>query len=79
MVRIAQRLVVVVLGLALLASGAHAAEVVVTAATPSPLAISVVSGANADVTATLPAVANQFHYITALQVIRACPLAIVGT
>lgn len=48
----------------------------VTAAT---LAVTALSSANTAVTATLPAVAAQFHYITAITVTRTCTAALVGT
>lgn len=46
---------------------------------PSTLAVTALSGANASVTATLPAVAGQFHYITSIRVTRTCTAALVGT
>lgn len=46
---------------------------------PATLGVTALSGANAAVTATLPAVASQFHYITALKIVRTCTTAIVGT
>lgn len=46
---------------------------------PTSLGITALSGANAAVTATLPAVASQFHYITSLRIMRTCTAAITGT
>lgn len=46
---------------------------------PSTLAVTALSGANASVTATLPAVAGQFHYLTSIHVTRTCTAALVGT
>ncbi len=45
----------------------------------STLAITALSTANTQVTATLPAVAGQFHYITAINVTRTCTAALTGT
>jgi hypothetical protein len=46
---------------------------------PSTLAVTALSTANTAVTATLPAVAGQFHYITAIRVTRACTAALTGS
>lgn len=46
---------------------------------PSTLAVTALSAANTTVTATLPLVSGQFHYISAIQVVRTCTTAIVGT
>lgn len=45
----------------------------------STLVVTALSSANTTVTATLPAVAGQFHYITAILVVRTCTSAITGT
>lgn len=69
--------------LALIVVSALQADLVTSGnVTPLPvstLAVTALSGANAIVTATLPAVAGQFHYITSIQVQRTCTTAIVGT
>lgn len=51
------------------------------ATTPSKatLAVTALSAANTAVTATLPAVVGQFHYIVSLQVTRTCTTAITGS
>lgn len=46
---------------------------------PATLAVTALSGANASVTATLPLVAGQFHYITTIIVQRTCTAALTGT
>lgn len=46
---------------------------------PSNLAVTALSATNAAVTATLPAVAGQFHYITAIIVTRSCATALTGS
>jgi hypothetical protein len=46
---------------------------------PSTLAVTALSGANASVTATLPLVAGQFHYITSIHVTRTCTAALTGS
>ena len=46
---------------------------------PSTLAVTSLSAANTSTTATLPLVAGQFHYITALQVTRTCTAALTGS
>ena len=46
---------------------------------PATLAITALSTANTSVTATLPAVAGQFHYIVSLHVTRTCTTALAGT
>lgn len=48
-------------------------------ALPSTLAVTTLSAANTSTTATLPAVAGQFHYITSIQVQRTCTAALTGT
>lgn len=45
----------------------------------SSLAVTALSGLNANVTATLPAVTNAFHYITGLRIVRTCTAAILGS
>lgn len=50
-----------------------------TLPTPTTLIVTALSGANAGVTATLPAVGSSFHYITAIQIVRSCTTALVGT
>jgi len=45
----------------------------------STLAITALSSANTTVTATLPAVSGQFHYITNILIVRTCTTAITGT
>lgn len=47
--------------------------------TPSTLAVVAKSAANTAVTATLPAVAGAFHYITALRIMHTCSTALTGT
>jgi hypothetical protein len=46
---------------------------------PSTLAVTALSAANTAVTATLPAVTGQFHYITAIRVTRTCTAALTGS
>lgn len=46
---------------------------------PANLAVTAISAANAAVTATLPAVAAQFHYITSIHVTRTCTAALAGS
>jgi hypothetical protein len=46
---------------------------------PSGLAVTALSAAATTVTATLPAVAGQFHYITGMQVQRYCTTAIAAS
>lgn len=46
---------------------------------PAQLAVTALSAANAAVTATLPSVTGQFHYITTILVQRTCTAALVGT
>lgn len=43
------------------------------------LAVTALSVAATTVTATLPLVAGQFHYITRILIVRSCTTAIVGT
>lgn len=43
------------------------------------LAVTALSGANASVTATLPLVTGQFHYITAITITRTCTAALTGS
>lgn len=45
----------------------------------STLAVTALSSANTTVTATLPAVAGQFHYITGISITRTCTAAITGS
>jgi hypothetical protein len=47
--------------------------------TPATLAQTALSAANTAVTATLPAVAGQFHYITGVYVTRTCTAALTGS
>lgn len=46
---------------------------------PSTLSVTALSATNAAVTATLPAVTGQFHYITSILIVRYCTTAIVGS
>lgn len=46
---------------------------------PATLAVTATGAAAAAVTATLPAVAGQFHYITSIQIIYYATVAVVGT
>src|SRR5437016_1809994 len=46
---------------------------------PATLAVTALSAANAAVTATLPAVAAQFHYITSIHITRTCTAALTGS
>jgi hypothetical protein len=48
-------------------------------APPATLAVTALSAANASVTATLPAVAGQFHYISSIHITRTCTAALTGT
>lgn len=50
-----------------------------TQALPSSLVVTALSSAATTVTATLPLVAGQFHYITGIQIVRTCTTAIAGT
>jgi hypothetical protein len=45
----------------------------------STLAVTALSAANSAVTATIPAVAGQFHYITSIHVTRTCTAALTGS
>jgi hypothetical protein len=45
----------------------------------SPLAVTALSAANTAVTATLPSVAGQFHYLTSIHVTRTCTAALTGS
>jgi hypothetical protein len=45
----------------------------------SPLAVTALSSANTAVTATLPLVSGQFHYITSIHVTRTCTAALTGS
>src|ERR1035437_1413217 len=46
---------------------------------PSALAGTALSAAAPTVTATLPAVTGQFHYITSISITRSCTAALTGT
>jgi hypothetical protein len=46
---------------------------------PSSLAVTALSAAATTVTATLPLVSGQFHYITGIQIVRTCATALVGS
>ena len=46
---------------------------------PSTLAVTALSAANTAVTATLPLVSSNFHYITSIQIQRTCTAALVGS
>ncbi len=46
---------------------------------PATLAVTALSSANTSVTATLPSVTGQFHYITSIVVTRTCTSALVGS
>jgi hypothetical protein len=46
--------------------------------TPATLHVSATAGANTAVTATLPAVAGKVHLITAIQLVRAATVAVLG-
>ena len=46
---------------------------------PSTLAVTVTAAANTAATATLPAVAGQFHYITGIEIMRTSTAALAGT
>lgn len=52
---------------------------IILSSPPSTLAVTALSAANTAVTATLPLVTGQFHYITSIQVQRTCTAALVGT
>jgi len=45
----------------------------------STLVVTTLSAANTLTTATLPAVAGQFHYITSIHITRVCTTAVSGT
>ena len=46
---------------------------------PSTLAVTALSSAATAVTATLPSVSGQFHYLTAIQIVRTCTAAVTGS
>ena len=46
---------------------------------PSTLTVTVTAAANTAATATLPAVAGQFHYITGIEIMRTATAALAGT
>ena len=50
-----------------------------TSETNGVSAVTAVSSANAAVTATVSSVAGQFHYITAVHIVRTCTTAITGS
>lgn len=46
---------------------------------PTVIAVTATSAANTQVTATLPAVAGHFHYITSLRLEHSCTAAVAGS
>ncbi len=46
---------------------------------PSTLAVTALSTTNSSVTATLPSVSGQFHYITSILIQRSCGTALTGS
>lgn len=72
--RVAVALLVLLLGIT-----PAPAQQFVTGVPPATLAVTALSAANTAVTATLPAVAERFHYITSLRVMRTCTTAITGS
>lgn len=73
------KFVALFLALAGLARADLSSSANITSLPTATLAVTGLSAANTAVTVTLPAVAGQFHYITAITVTRTCTAALTGS
>lgn len=74
-----RRLLAFALALLLVPSLVWGQSYVIPGASVSSLVISATSAANTAVTATLPALAGRFHYVTAIQMLHSCSAAVAGS